>query len=269
MERYPDQRGGLHNLRAVRVNQQGLVLTRYLGGPTRLAWADITAVSWRRGGAALVSTTHGQLRLAASVRGLPQLVQRIDALAGAAPRAAVQSLGALEDVAERALGGLRQVWLMPTRTGWIGFASPVALRLTQAGVMLALFLLGVVQHVDPPSACMALAIPVLLWPVWHVAADRHGVVCKAPLRCRRTLQWRDLSSVEESWGRIRLLDGDGRQLKLPFTPHTAPVLHAAQRVLKAHAYHEAGGYVPETALSRATAESELDDRGLSLSEHQP
>jgi hypothetical protein len=288
IERYPDHLGWRHNLRSVVLDDEGLTLHHRHGPPTRIVYAELTGLRWRRGGSAELLAAGRTIRLEHSITGLDQLAKRIAAIEQAQRKpedaaAAERVQGWLGDFRSAAFGGAA------SRSKLLTALTVLGNLLTNLLVIVIAVPLSVLSSVNAgdqnderyrnpeylPPKMTGFAwpgfVPLLTdGPSTLLTADGRHVVLDEPDQPGQALAWSDLTEVKVEGHRIELQQTVGPPLRFPRTAATEPVLRAAQRVLAGRqGFQGEADYVPETALSRAAPEDLADPRAISQVKDKP
>jgi hypothetical protein len=267
-QRFLDHAGWRRNRRAVRVEEDALVIEPRRGQEVRVPWVDVIDLRWQGRGAVMVTTPACVLRFDRHVEGLEELAQAIREA-----RAAVQDAPDGEDVARR-LGGAFQA------TANVGpfVSQSERLRLLgrvyaafAPGVLLALYLAPRVPWEWTAILLIGLYVGLVRTLLvrgrspYTLTVDASGVRLRTPERLQ-WLRWAEIDRWELTVTEdLVLISTRAIELIIPAAPRFGEATEAMRRVLRgAAAVHLDDVPLPPGALSlaRMTGQEAADRRAL-------
>jgi hypothetical protein len=286
-QRFVDHGGWWRNRRAVRVEDDGLVIERLIGGEMHVPWAEVIGLHWTDADALRVATPHRSVRFDRHVEGVEALAQAISEArdtVSATPGAAAVALwlGAAHEVEAR-IGAAAT-----GRVRWAVLAWPL--------IFAACLAITVWYDASPQQQFPLLTVGFLVLTIvavlsggtphlrrhrprtrsWHDAhadagkrytltVDADGVTLRSQRNSRR-FAWTEIQRCDAVSGGLRLTPFEGAALFIPDAPRFRHATEAIWRVMRGMS----GFYLDDAppppgaiSLARLNGDEPLDNRGLS------
>jgi hypothetical protein len=297
-QRFLDHHGRRLDRRAVRVEDDALVIETWDGHEQRLPWVDVVGLQRQSARGFEVMTVDGVLRFDRHVEGLEQLAQAIRHA-----RAAADAVPGEADIARWLGGGYHVVAdLGPTDARHITLVGTLALPLFVLFELACLFVPGLSSEWMACGMALVFAFAVLalladvaaavgrsmeprvrprrpytlatrlgawVWDEQVLIVNPSGVTLRSSSSARH-LRWEEIRRCEPARdGGLRLTPKHlAADMLIPASPRFVEAGRAIARVVRGLSAVQLDGALPHGALSRARLADEEETRGLSRVESE-